>query len=306
MSLTSELYRATVEEAAAMAGSCVRGIAYVEDASSFAHARATDKPLRPDNRPIDSREDIVALPYSSGTTGKPKGVCLTHQNLVANIQQCTLDGECNIGICPDSRLVAILPFFHIYGLTVLMCVALAERASLVTMPRFEPTAFLQTLQNHAITQAFVAPPICVFLSKHPMVAAYDLSALREIFSGAAPLDAGMQVSLGEQLNVTVRQGYGMTEASPIISIAPAEAKAIIPGSAGLLVPNSAMKVLGQDDVVLEPGEEGELCISGPQVMRGYLNRPDATRQAFTADGFLRTGDLARISEDGNIFIGAQT
>jgi len=150
--LTAEAYRATVEEAARAEGSRVGSVVYVEDSASFPNAPATDEPIAPCTRSIAPEEDLLALPYSSGTTGKPKGVCLTHQNLVANIQQCTLDDSCSIGISQGDKLVAILPFFHIYGLTVLMCVALAERATLVTMPRFEPAAFLQTLQEHAITQ----------------------------------------------------------------------------------------------------------------------------------------------------------
>eukprot|EP00967_Tisochrysis_lutea_P113768 scaffold180793_cov32-Tisochrysis_lutea.AAC.1 len=302
IALTSELYRGVVEEAMAMPGSRVRAVAYIEDLSSFPHAPAMAEPIRL-SRPISPLNDLVALPYSSGTTGKPKGVCLTHQNLVANIQQSTMDKSCNLGITENDKLVAILPFFHIYGLTVLMCAALAERASLVILPKFEPATFLQTLQDHHITQAYVAPPLCVFLSKHPMVADYNLSTLREIFSGAAPLDASMQISLREQLGVVVRQGYGMTETSPIISFAPAQPEKIMPGSAGLLAPNTSMKVVDENGIELGPNEEGELLISGPQVMRGYLNRPEATEATLMRDGFIRTGDLARVSVDGNIFIG---
>ena len=166
---------------------------------------------------FDPATHLAVLPYSSGTTGRPKGVMLTHRNLVANVAQ----SEVNIGVETGDVVLAVLPFYHIYGLTVLLNFAMKTRSTLVTMPRFDLPEFLRIIQDQKCTWIFIAPPIAVALAKHPMVDQYDLSSVKAIFSGAAPLDENLAGAVAKRLNTTVRQGYGMTELSPVIAHDPA-------------------------------------------------------------------------------------
>jgi acyl-CoA synthetase (AMP-forming)/AMP-acid ligase II len=248
---------------------------------------------------LDPASDLVALPYSSGTTGLNKGVMLTHHNLVANLCQ----GEPVLLAGEGERLIAVLPFFHIYGLVVLMAAAVARGSTLVTMPRFELEEFLRLLQEHRITRAYVAPPIVLALAKHPLVDKYDLSSLRSIFSGAAPLDASLERACAERLGCEVIQGWGLTETSPVVTTnynAPMGPK---PGSVGVALPNTELRVVdpatGAD---VGRGETGELLVRGPQVMKGYLNSPEATSEMLDPDGWLHTGDLGYVDADGYVFI----
>lgn len=161
-------------------------------------------------------DDVAVLPYSSGTTGLSKGVMLTHRNLVANILQVLGPAD----ISEDDTIIAVLPFFHIYGMQVLLNTGLAAGATIITMPRFDLEQFLELHQKHRITRSFVAPPIVVALAKHPMVDDYDLSALQQVFSGAAPLSAELALECGARLDAEVVQGYGMTELSPVTHLTP--------------------------------------------------------------------------------------
>jgi acyl-CoA synthetase (AMP-forming)/AMP-acid ligase II len=248
---------------------------------------------------IDPAEDLVALPYSSGTTGVSKGVMLTHRNLVANICQ----GEPALLAGEGERLIAVLPFFHIYGLVVLMCSALSRGSTLVTMPRFDLEQFLGLLQDQRITRAYVAPPIVLALAKHPLVDKYDLSSLQSIFSGAAPLDAALERACADRLSCEVMQGWGLTETSPVVTTNHNAPNGYRPGSVGVPLPNTEMRVVdpatGAD---VARGETGELLVRGPQVMKGYLNAPEATEAMLDPDGWLHTGDLGTIDEAGYVFI----
>jgi acyl-CoA synthetase (AMP-forming)/AMP-acid ligase II len=222
---------------------------------------------------IDSFADLVVLPYSSGTTGLPKGVMLTHRNLVANMCQI----EALQRVREDDVVIGVLPFFHIYGMNVVMNLALRRGATIVTMPRFELEPFLALLRDYRVTRAFLVPPIVLALAKHPSVNGYDLSALEIIVSGAAPLDASLARACAERLGVRVVQGDGLTETSPATHLSgdePGEARA---GSIGRVIPNTECKVIdwGTGEEVA-PGSDGELCVRGPQVMRGYLRNPTAT------------------------------
>src|SRR6476660_2123752 len=223
---------------------------------------------------IDPGRDLVALPYSSGTTGLAKGVMLTHRNLVANVLQCATS---SLEVGEEDTIVAVLPFFHIYGLVVVMNVGLYHGATIVTLPRFELETFLDTLAQHGVTYANVVPPIILALAKHPAVDRYDLSQLRMIFSGAAPLGAEIAEACAVRLGCRVFQGYGLTETSPVTHASPSDPALARPGSVGWPLANTECRIADlESGASLPPGERGEICIRGPQNMLGYLNRPEAT------------------------------
>jgi 4-coumarate--CoA ligase len=246
--------------------------------------------------PVDL-DDVVVLPYSSGTTGVAKGVMLTHRNLVANVEQALA----TVVMSDDDSFVAVLPFFHIYGMQVLMNLGLRRGATIVTMPRFDLEQFLRLHQEHRLTRAFVAPPMVVALAKHPIVDNYDLSALRWILSGAAPLSADLAIECGRRLGCEVVQGYGMTELSPVSHATPTGG--FKPGSVGVTVPNTEVEIV--DTVTGAPlgvGDDGEVWVRGPQVMKGYLNNETATRNTIDDDGWLHTGDIGHVDADGHLFV----
>ncbi|MFF7312767.1 AMP-binding protein [Streptomyces sp. NPDC008137] len=251
---------------------------------------------------IDPAEDVAALPYSSGTTGTPKGVLLTHRQIATNLAQ--LDGAIPAG--PGDRILAVLPFFHIYGLTALMNAPLRKGATVVVLPRFDLEQFLAAIQNHRITGLYVAPPIVLALAKHPAVAQYDLSSLKYILSAAAPLDARLAAACSQRLGLPpVGQAYGMTELSPGTHVVPLAAmRDAPPGTVGKLIAGTEMRVVSLDDPAkdLGPGESGEILIRGPQVMKGYLGRPDATAAMIDPDGWLHTGDVGHVNDDGWLFV----
>lgn len=247
---------------------------------------------------INPANDLVALPYSSGTTGLPKGVMLTHANLVANI----LQTRAALPVDAGEVLIGILPFYHIYGMTAIMGLALHAGATIVTMPRFEPEAFLQQLQDHGVTLAFLVPPIILLLAKHPLVDRYDLSRLRHITSGAAPLSEELASMCQRRLGCTVRQGYGLTETSPVTHLCPPDVQDKM-GSVGPSVANTETCIAAPATGQLLPiGETGEIWLRGPQVMRGYHNNPEATHAMVDDQGWLHTGDIGYIDADGYLYV----
>ena len=249
---------------------------------------------------VDAAEDVAVLPYSSGTTALPKGVMLTHASIGVNLAQ--IDVLHTMG--PDDRIVAVLPFFHIYGMTVLMNVALRKGATVVVLPRFDLIGFLDVLEQHRITRAYVAPPVVLALAKHPAVEGRDFSALTFILSAAAPLDAELARVCADRLGVEIGQAYGMTELSPGTHLVPeGTARTAPPGTVGKLFPSTEARLVSLDtgeDV--GPGEEGEIWIRGPQRMKGYFGRPEETDTLIDADGWLHTGDIGVVDEDGWWFV----
>ena len=253
---------------------------------------------------FDPTTHLAILPYSSGTTALPKGVMLTHRNLVANVAQVVPMIEVNA----DDHVLAVLPFFHIYGITVLLNLALRTRAALVTMPRFDLLEFLRIVQDERCTYLFIAPPIAVALAKHPVIDDYDLSSVRSVLSGAAPLDEAIAGAVATRLDCRVLQGYGMTEMSPVAQVHRLNQPETPLGSVGVTVPNMDCRLVdpetGDEIPVPKVGVSaaGELQCRGPNIMAGYLGNDAATREAFTEDGFLRTGDIATISAEGFVTI----
>jgi acyl-CoA synthetase (AMP-forming)/AMP-acid ligase II len=248
---------------------------------------------------FDPGEDLAVLPYSSGTTGRAKGVMLTHRALVANIVQT----DSIMDVSGVTRVFAVLPFFHIYGMQVTLNHALFAGATVVTMPRFDLTEFLRIIAEYRIDRVYIAPPIAVALAKHPVVDNYDLSTVRTLFSGAAPLDEELAEAVHKRLGCKVRQGYGMTEMSPVSHAIPDDRDDIEIGTVGLIMPNMENKIVdiatGEEVGV---GERGELWCKGPNVMKGYLNNDEATAATLDEDGFLHTGDVAVIDERGVVTI----
>ena len=244
---------------------------------------------------IDPESDLAVLPYSSGTTGLPKGVMLTHHNLVANLVQTQM----RLKMSADDVLVGVLPFFHIYGMTVIMNLGLREGAKIVTMPRFDLEQFLSLIEEQAVTKAFIVPPIALALAKHPAVEGRDLSSLDLIVSGAAPLGEELTAQVAERVGCHVIQGYGLTETSPVThkgSLDPAEDRT---GSIGTPLPGTECRLVDPesgDDV--PAGGRGEVWIRGPQVMKGYLNNEEATKDTVDDDGWLHTGDIGVVDEAG--------
>jgi acyl-CoA synthetase (AMP-forming)/AMP-acid ligase II len=245
---------------------------------------------------IDPAEDVAVLPYSSGTTGAAKGVMLTHRNIGTNISQ----AEVMITLEEEERIIAILPFFHIYGLSVLMNLPLRLGATVVVLPKFDLQQFLTTLDEQRITRAFVAPPVVLALAKHPAVDGVDLSALKHVTSAAAPLDGELAEACAKRLGLhAVLQAYGMTELSPGTHAVPQDDPEPPPGAVGKLFPSTEMRLVGADG---NDADEGEIWIRGPQVMKGYLGRPADTDATIDRDGWLHTGDIGRTDARGYLYV----
>ncbi|MDE0784781.1 MAG: AMP-binding protein, partial [Planktomarina sp.] len=246
---------------------------------------------------VDLDKHSVVLPYSSGTTGLPKGVCLSHRNLVINLDQVATAAEFQQG----ETAAAFLPFFHIYGMTVLMNMHLACGGQLVTMPRFDLELFLRHCVKYKSRRMWIVPPVALALAKHPLVDEFDLNQIDQVFSGAAPMGQKLSDAVARRLNCKMLQGFGMTELSPVSHVTPLSGPRS--GSSGLAVPNTQCRIVSPDTGEdIAPGGEGELWIKGPQVMIGYLNNEKETQDTMTNDGWLKTGDVAIIDKDGYMFI----
>lgn len=248
---------------------------------------------------IDPRADLAALPYSSGTTGLHKGVMLTHYNLVANL--CQIAGTDHLR--GDDTLICVLPLFHIYGMQVIMNTGLRAGATIVLLPRFELSDVLRAIATYRVTLAHFVPPIILAVARQPSLADYDLSSLKTIFTGAAPLSAELAREVAVRLSCFIKQGYGMTETAPSTHMTPHDPAAVRYDSVGWCVPNAECKIVdGETGAELGVGERGEICVRGPQLMRGYLNNEEATARTIDAEGWLHTGDIGYADEAGYFYI----
>ena len=245
-------------------------------------------------------DDLAVMPYSSGTTGFPKGVMLTQRNLIAQVMSLDAIGDADV-IQRDAPTIAVLPFFHIYGIMAFLTFGLVRGATMITMPRFDMAQFLELARTYKVPTLHVVPPILLGLAKYP--GELNLPDVRAALVGAAPLSAELAAAFTQRTNATVYQVYGMTEvtgASHLGSQLPARNK---PGSIGGLIANCEARLVspttGED---VAPGEPGEVWVRAPFVMRGYFENPEATAETIDAEGWLHTGDIAHVDEDGDFFV----
>jgi long-subunit acyl-CoA synthetase (AMP-forming) len=259
----------------------------------------------PQLTPGETVETIATINYSSGTTGLPKGVCVSHANLIANVEQVYFMRYAGTpylksGNAPQERWIGFLPLYHAYGqlYTILMALRMLNPVYIMTEFNFE--RFLDTVSRHKITSLHVAPPVLVMLSKRPETSKYDISSVEEIRCGAAPLSRELQNDCQRKFGIPIRQGWGMTELT-CASITMPSGSDDLEGTVGKLVPNSYCKLL--DDSGREVGNDtpGELYIKGPNVCMGYWRNEEATRETIQ-DGWLKTGDVATRNRDGFFWI----
>eukprot|EP00927_Polykrikos_kofoidii_P007749 TRINITY_DN13185_c0_g1_i2.p1 TRINITY_DN13185_c0_g1~~TRINITY_DN13185_c0_g1_i2.p1 ORF type:complete len:550 (+),score=96.68 TRINITY_DN13185_c0_g1_i2:80-1729(+) len=261
----------------------------------------------PKHVPIDPVNDVCVLPYSSGTTGLPKGTMLTHTNIISNLQQINQPGVMgeSSALTPEDTLLAVLPFYHIYGMVVVMNSAIIRGARVVTMPSFDPELYLKNMETYNVTVAHIAPPLAQFLAKSPSVKATKMPKLKEFFCGAAPLGPELTAELSARFTgVVVRQGYGMTELSPVSHADRLKEPKI--GSVGYLMPNMEAKIVdpetGKEMPLGTEASRGELLLRGPNVMKGYHRNDEATKGSIDDDGFLHTGDICYADPEGCYYI----
>lgn len=249
---------------------------------------------------IDPAEDVAVLQYTGGTTGIPKGAMLTHANLYINCQQCVawFDGA-KFG---QEVMMGVLPYFHVFAMTASMNLGISFGAELVLLPKFELIGLLQAIQKHKVTLFPAVPAIYTAINNAPDLKSYDLSTIRLCISGGAPLPLEVKQRFESTTGCTLEEGYGLTETSPVASMNPLNGTSKA-GSIGLPVPGTTIEIVSLEDreTILPLGEVGEVCIRGPQVMKGYWRRDDATADTLK-DGRLHTADVGYTDEQGYTFI----
>ncbi len=253
----------------------------------------------------DPAEAIAVLQYTGGTTGLPKGAMLTHANLSSATQQYVESTRGNPPVLDEGceRVLAVLPPFHIYALSVNMLLGLKLGAELVLHARFDPATALQEISGKRITVFCGVPTMFTALIDHPDTPKHDLHSLKYCGSGGAPLPLEVAQRFLEVTGCPLSEGWGMTETAPTGTFTPVHGKRKA-GSCGMPLPRIEIRLLSLEDPgrYVPLGEKGEMCIRGPNVMKGYWNRPDATAEVMTPEGFMRTGDVAYMDDDGFLFI----
>lgn len=254
-----------------------------------------------DDEPLDPERDAAVLQYTGGTTGRSKGAVLTHRNLVANVQQLDVHGREN-PLTEKDKILIVIPLFHIYGLTCAMNLGIWLGAESILLPRFETLEVLQTIKKHRPTYFPGVPTMYIALNAYPGAEQYGIDAIRICNSGSAPLPIELIQSFQQKTGAKMFEGYGLSEASPTTHSTPRSGLKR-PGSMGVPLPGTEARIVDMETgtKTLPIGEEGELVIRGPQVMKGYWNMPEETKKAIR-DGWLYTGDIARMDEDGFFYI----
>lgn len=242
-------------------------------------------------------DDTAVILYTSGTTGRPKGAELSHFNMFFNAQVCA---EKLLGVTSDDVFLATLPLFHSFGQTCVMNVSTFVGASMTMLPRFEPVKAAEIIQRDKVTLFAGVPTMYFYLLNHPEIANYDLSSLRRCVSGGASMPVEVMHAFNKKHNVTILEGYGLSETSPVASFNHLD-KPTKPGSIGTPLWGVEMAVMDPEGKKLGPGELGEIVIRGHNVMKGYYKRPEATAESIR-DGWFHTGDLAKTDEEGFYFI----
>jgi len=275
------------------------GTAAAEGVYEYAELLAMGKRLPPPYVQVNPGE-VAVLQYTGGTTGFSKGAMLTHRNLVSDVLQCVSWNQ--DAVKGQERMLAVLPFFHVYGMTVAMNEAIELAAAIILLPRFNVDEALEAINLYQPTRFPGVPTMYMAMINHPQAKKYNISSIRVCSSGSAPMPIEAQKRFEELTGAKISEGYGLTEASPVTHANPFTGKRKI-GSIGLPRPDTDAKIVdletGEKD--LPPGEEGELCIRGPQVMLGYWNRPEETAKTLR-HGWLYTGDIARVDEEGYFYI----
>ncbi|XP_046443350.1 probable 4-coumarate--CoA ligase 1 [Daphnia pulex] len=257
---------------------------------------------------INVKEDVFLLPHSSGTSGLPKSVMLTHFNMTSNVMQFLQPGGTNHQFATTNyqdTYVCLLPFFHTYGITIILNTGIQTGAKLVTLPQFDVQSYFKAIDDHKPTAMHIVPPLASLLIQYPGLKLESFSRAHTVFCGAAPLSAQTTVEMLERLNVpnlSFQEGYGLSETSPGIMMSPLGNVKL--GSCGSPIPWTRAKIVDHEigDHALGPYQQGELYVAGPQVMKGYLNNPKATEEMIDEEGWLRTGDVAYYDEGGNFYI----
>ncbi|KAG5976206.1 hypothetical protein E4U55_007434 [Claviceps digitariae] len=257
--------------------------------------------FQPKKTALDPKKDLAYLVYSSGTTGLPKGVMLTHYNIVANAYQSSRIDAKSVNWDSDSHL-GVLPFFHIYGLSVTLNMTMCTGCRMIVLPKFDIEKACQLIEKHGITFLYVPPPIVLALGKHPVVDKYDIKSVRWINSGAAPLGVDLVEAVWNRLSIGVKQGYGLSETSPVTHTQLIDEWWKFQGSIGRLLPHVEAKIVDSDGKELPRGEAGEILLRGPNVFQGYWNRPDLNKETFTDDGWFKTGDIGYACKRGHFYI----
>lgn len=240
---------------------------------------------------------------SSGTTGLPKGVQISQNGLIVTTRHTEKTLLCDANVGTGERVVlGLLPFFHVFGAAILTCSMAGAQSKIILLPKFEEKSFLSSIQDYRCTVAFVVPPLMVFMSKNEIVDNYDLSSLRLLLCGAAPLSKETEQAVRDRLknpHLLIKQGYGMTE----LTVGVTNQKSIIkPGSVGDVNPGVSAKVIDENGTALGPNQRGELCFKGSVVMLGYINNEEATNDMIDKEGWLHTGDVGYYDEDLQIFL----
>jgi long-chain acyl-CoA synthetase len=255
---------------------------------------------QPTTRPAVAvdRQDVAVIAYTSGTTGQPKGAMLTHHNLLYNCEQ--VDRLENLKVGPEDRVYLVLPLFHIYALNVGMNLTFYKGATIILDERFDPEGSLEKIQQHRATAIYGAPPMYVAWVTNPNTRNYDLSSVRVAVSGAAALPVAVLEGFQQLTGVTIWEGYGLTEVSPVATTNSAGPRPK-PGSVGLPIPGMEVRIVDAAGRDVPVGEPGEIILRGENVMVGYYNKPEATAEAIR-DGWFYTGDIGKLDEEGYIYI----